>query len=120
MRYTNDFTTRLLSLRLRLDGRCSSKLEIPTIIGIGDPIGAGGPPQCSPPALPGAGGGEPCSSEDRRHLFAQIGLDGVAGLEVLEALESDAAVEAGPYLGNVVLEAPEGCDLPFEDHAVVA
>src|SRR4028119_558815 len=118
MRSTRDFTTLRLSLRLRLECRCSSKLEIPTIIGIGVV------PRNSPLPGPrkGSRGGEPlsCPLQDRRYLFAEVGLDHVARLEVLEALEADTAVEAGPHLGHVVLEAPEGRDLPLVHHPVVA
>src|SRR5687767_8448923 len=93
MRSTSDLTTRRLSLRLRQEGRCSSKMQIPTIIG---------------------------SLQGRRYLFAGEGLDDVARLEVLEPLQADAAVEAGAHLGGVVLEAPQGGDLPFVDDTVVA
>src|ERR1700730_13411282 len=90
-----DLTTRRLSLRLRLSGKCSSKLEMPTIMRSG-------------------------GLEDPRHLFPDIGLDEVAGFDVLETIEADAAVEPGAHLGDVVLEAPQRSDLAFVDDAVVA
>ena len=58
--------------------------------------------------------------ERRRHLFADVGLDDVARLDVLEPLEADAAVEAAAHLGDVVLEAAQRGDLAFVDDAVVA
>src|SRR6185295_6976725 len=74
------------------------------------------PPWRVSEAPPGRQGG----SEGRRDLFAAVGLDHVARLEVLEALEADAAIEAGADLRDVVLEAPERRDLPLEDNAIVA
>src|SRR6185436_20906613 len=60
------------------------------------------------------------SSERRLHLLDLEGLDHVADLDVLEALDADAALEALAHLGDVVLEVAQGGDLPFEDHPVVA
>src|SRR5262249_21647419 len=48
------------------------------------------------------------------------GLDDVADLDVLVAVEPDAALEALLDLRDVVLEAAQRPDLPLVDHAVVA
>ena len=60
------------------------------------------------------------SGEDRRDLFLDERLDDVARLEVLEAVETDAAVEAGAHLGGVVLEAAQRSDLALVDDPAVA
>src|SRR5947209_2192255 len=118
MRSTSDLTTRRLSLRLRLSGRCSSKLEIPTASGMNE---LSPPPQAGRAATgrslpPGGGGGDPPRSlQDRRHLFLEVGFDDVARLHVLEPLDPDAAVEAAPHLGDVVLEPPQRRDPPLVD-----
>src|SRR3954462_2827544 len=59
-------------------------------------------------------------SERPLALFDLIGLDEIAGLDVGGVLEGDAAFEAGADFGDVVLEAPEGCDRPVVDDHVVA
>src|SRR5437764_10816363 len=58
--------------------------------------------------------------QHRLQLLHLEGLDDVALLDVLEALDADAALEALAHLGDVLLEMPQRRDLPFEDHAVVA
>src|SRR3954467_10543454 len=117
MRSTSDLTTRRLSLRLRLSGRCSSKLEIPTDTGMvlfftlsqrsgarlphGRTRSRKGMPPVASGGAQGGGGLPAVFLQGRRHLFLEVGLDDVAWLEILEAVEPDAAVEAAPHLGGV-------------------
>src|SRR5712691_357103 len=59
-------------------------------------------------------------SRQRRLEFLDLErLDDVADLDVLEALDADAAFEALPHFGHVVLEVSQRADLAFVDHAVV-
>ncbi len=46
-------------------------------------------------------------SENGGDLLTDIGFDEVAGLDVLEGLEADSAVEARAHLGGIVLEAAQ-------------
>src|SRR5882672_9100702 len=57
----------------------------------------------------------------RRHLYPlhREHLDGIAHLDVVVALEADAALEARLHLAHVVLEAAQRTDLPFVYHDVV-
>src|SRR5262245_13752429 len=50
-----------------------------------------------------------------RDALLQEHLDHVADLDVVEALEADAALEPGLDLAHVVLEAAERSDLAFVD-----
>src|SRR5688572_21247310 len=98
MRSISDFTIRRLSFRLRLEGRCSSKLETPMVIGIERPSSDGALAAPLPlPIFGDAGVRGPRGSsgplKNGRHLFAGVRLDDVARLEVLESLQADAAVE---------------------------
>src|SRR5258705_2510446 len=58
----------------------------------------------------------------RRHLLSlhREHLDGIAHLDVVVALEADAALEARLHLAHVVLEAAQRGDLPLVHHDVVA
>ena len=52
----------------------------------------------------------PVGSELRSHFLLGESLDHVAGLDVLEALQTDAAVEAVAHLADVILEAAQRSD----------
>src|ERR1700732_5377609 len=52
-------------------------------------------------------------------LFDLVGLDDVALLEVLVAVDPDAALQYRQHLVDVVLEAPEPRDLALVDRLVV-
>src|ERR1043166_5779758 len=54
------------------------------------------------------------------HAFHGEDLDEIAGLQVIEALEADAALEARLHLADVVLETAQRANLAFEDDDVVA
>src|SRR5215212_9841290 len=116
MRSISDFTTRRLSFRLRLDGRCSSKLETPMVIGMNGLPSDGARPAPLPLPIVGDAGVRGLL-QNGRHLFAGIRLDEVARLEVLELFQPNTAVEAGPDLRGVVLEPAQRGDLPFVDDA---
>src|SRR5436190_1921694 len=65
----------------------------------------------------------PSAIRSRQRRLQLLGLerfDHVADLDVLEPLDADAALEALPDLGHIVLEVPQRADLAFVDHAVVA
>src|SRR5262249_8107853 len=49
-----------------------------------------------------------------------VGLDHVAGLEVLVVLEPDTALETFPHLAHVVLEAPQRSDRALPDDRALA
>ena len=55
----------------------------------------------------------------RRDLLDDEDLDDVPRLDVVEALEADAALEPGLHLRHVVLEAAERGDLALEDDNVI-
>src|SRR5216684_7922617 len=60
------------------------------------------------------------SRQCRGQLLDLEGLDDVAVLDVLELLDADAALEALPNLGDIVLEVAQRADLSLQDDAVVA
>src|SRR4249919_613664 len=65
----------------------------------------------APPSQPTSGAGD----------FPElVGLDDVAGLEVLEVAKADAAFEALLHLAGVVLEPLQRRDLTVPDHDAVA
>src|SRR5262245_20477803 len=97
-RSTRPRTTRRFDFRSCTWGRLSSRTPIPTYINR-EPR-----PRCG-------------SVQGRRDLFLGERLDHVAGLQVLEAVEPDAAVEAGADLRGVVLEPLERDDLALVHHA---
>src|SRR3954453_12180138 len=51
-----------------------------------------------------------------RYLFAVEELDLIADLEIVEALQAQAALIAGRHFSNIVLEALEGLHCPLVDH----
>src|SRR4030042_459578 len=55
-----------------------------------------------------------------RHLFGGVALDHVSDLEIGEALQSDAALEALADLADVFLLVSERGDGPVEDHVLAA
>src|SRR5262245_49109627 len=86
-------TTKRLSLREALPGRCSSIARAPTTMR----------------RLQRAG-----------HFLDPVDLQDVADLDVVEVGDPDPALEAARHLANVVLEPPQGPDRAVVDHHLVA
>src|SRR5215831_4294390 len=94
------------SFKERAPGITSVSLRTPTTICALPPAARRQPPADSGQARP-----------DRLQL---VRLDDVAFLEVVEVLDADAALESLVDFLHVVLEAPQGGDLPGEDRLRVA
>src|SRR5580698_9731124 len=60
------------------------------------------------------------SSQRRTDRLQLVGLDDVAFAQLVESFDSDAALEALVDFLDVILEAPERCDLAAENRLRVA
>src|SRR5439155_10113345 len=105
MRSFSARTTERLSLSDAAPGRCSSMRTIPTNMAV------------RPSAL---GAPRRLSSQRAGELLDGERLDDVSHLEVVHAVEADAALEPARDLAHVLLEAPERADPPDPHRGPVA